>query len=32
MIDTISNFLTTVVGLLQDGVNGFVNAIAGLFV
>ncbi|MGP5655889.1 hypothetical protein [Candidatus Corynebacterium faecigallinarum] len=29
MIDTISEFLTTVVGLLQDGINGLVDAIAG---
>jgi DNA-binding MltR family transcriptional regulator len=32
MIDTISTFFTTVVGLLQDGINGLVNAVAGLFV
>lgn len=32
MIDTISEFLSTVVGLLQDGIVGFVEAIAGLFV
>ncbi len=32
MIDTISNFLSTVVSLLQDGITGFVDAIAGLFV
>ena len=29
MIDTISEFLTTVVDLLQTGVNGLVDAIAG---
>ena len=32
MIDTISKFFTTVVGLLQVGITGFVDAIAGLFV
>ncbi len=32
MIDTISTFLTTVVGLLQDGITGLVDAVAGLFV
>ena len=30
MIDTIAEFLGTVVGLLQDGINGLVDAIAGL--
>lgn len=29
MIDTISNFLTTVVGLLGDVITGLVNAIGG---
>lgn len=32
MIDIISEFFTTVVGLLQDGITGFVDAIADLFV
>ena len=31
MIDTISTFLTTVVELLQTGINGFVDAIAAVF-
>jgi hypothetical protein len=31
MIDTIATFFTTVVGLLQDGITGFVDAVAGLF-
>lgn len=29
MIDTISDFFTTVVELLQAGINGLVDAIAG---
>ncbi len=32
MIDTISEFFTTVVGLLQVDITGFVDAVAGLFV
>ena len=31
MIDTISEFFTTVVDLLQTGINGFVDAIAAVF-
>ena len=31
MIDTISTFFTEVVGLLQDGINGFVEAVAAVF-
>jgi DNA-binding MltR family transcriptional regulator len=31
MIDTISTFLTTVVELLQTGITGLVDAIAGVF-
>lgn len=31
MIDTIAQFATTVVNLLQSGINGFVDAVAGLF-
>lgn len=31
MIDTISEFFTTVVELLQAGINGFVDAIAAVF-
>lgn len=31
MIDSISNFLETVVGLLQTGIKGFVDAVAGIF-
>ncbi len=31
MIDTISTFLSTVVELLQTGINGLVDAIAGVF-
>lgn len=29
MIDTISEFLSTVVDLLQTGINGLVDAVAG---
>jgi hypothetical protein len=32
MIDTIATFLSTVVELLQTGITGFVDAVAGLFV
>jgi len=32
MIDTIATFLSTVVELLQSGITGFVDAVAGLFV
>ena len=32
MIDIISEFFTTVVGLLQVGISGYVDAVAGLFV
>ena len=32
MIDTISSFLSTIVDLLQTGVKGLVDAIAGIFV
>ena len=31
MIDTISTFLSTVVELLQTGITGLVDAIAGVF-
>lgn len=31
MIDSISTFLTSVVELLQTGINGLVDAIAGVF-
>ena len=31
MIATISEFFTTVVGLLQEGINGFVDAVAAVF-
>lgn len=32
MIETISTFLSTIVGLLSDGITGLVDAIAGIFV
>ena len=31
MIDSISSFLETVVGLLQTGINGLVDALATVF-
>ena len=31
MIETISGFLSTIVELLQTGINGLVDAIAGIF-
>ncbi len=31
MIDTIADFFSTVVELLQTGINGFVDAIAAVF-
>jgi hypothetical protein len=31
MIDSIAGFLSTVVELLQTGINGLVDAVAGLF-
>ena len=31
MIETISGFLSTIVELLQGGINGLVNAIAAIF-
>lgn len=29
MIDTIAEFFTTIVGLVQDGITGLVDAVAG---
>ena len=31
MIETISSFFSTVVELLQEGINGFVDAVAAVF-
>lgn len=31
MIETISEFFSSVVGILQTGINGFVDAVAAVF-